>query len=406
MTCRYRYSSLYLYIQSAAFSLLLLCVSSIALAEPSIRVGLLSPGSPENPFWKSVVDFAEAVAEDLDIKLIVKYSNESSYGIKKNGQRLISKLKDSDYFLTGYYRAVTMDLLQETESRSINTIIFNTDILEADKLEMGKPRQKFRHWIAHMWPDDVRAGYDLASELTRQVQALNKTDSTQTIQALAVTGPLTSSETYKGKIPRFRAELGEEEVLIEKEDSSVSAYRMNGLDQFIQKNKSVNVLGYLDAYWLRDEAKRFSLKALQKYNVKMFWVASDLMAMGVVDASKEYGLTPGKDVVIGGMDWSDMGLKAVSNGDLAVSMGGHFMEAGWALLLMHDYHFGHDFISDPGIEITTKMHALTAKNVGDYLKKFGGGDWRKIDFKRFSKKYNPKLSNYDFSLDAVLKSVK
>ena len=28
---------------------------------------------------------------------------------------------------------------------------------------------------------------------------------------------------------------------------------------------------------------------------------------------------------------------------------------------------------------------------------------RKIDFKRFSKKYNPALRNYDFSLDALLK---
>ena len=81
------------------------------------------------------------------------------------------------------------------------------------------------------------------------------------------------------------------------------------------------------------------------------------------------------------------------------------MEAGWALLLMHDYHFGYDFISDTGTEITTTMQALTEENINDYLRKFGDGNWNKIDFRRFSKKYNPHLSKYDFSLDAVLHSV-
>jgi len=387
-------------IKTAAFLFIMACITSVH-AESSIRVGLLSPGSPDNPFWKSVADFAKAVAEDLDIDLIIRYSNESSYGTKKSGMRLLSNLKESDYFLTGYYRAVTMDLLQETESRGIKTAIFNTDIIETDKPLTGKPRQKFKHWIAHIRPDEISAGYILAAELAQQAQKRYAGP----YDTLAITGPLMSDETYHGKVPRFRTALGEQEVITIKEDTSVSAYRLAGLERYATKDKDIKVLGYLDAFWLRQEAKRFALKTMPRYQIKIYWVASDLMAMGVIDAAKESGLTPGRDFVVGGIDWSEPGLKAVADGELAVSMGGHFMEAGWALLLMHDYHFGYDFVSDTGTEITTTMQALTEKNINDYLKKFGDGNWNKIDFRQFSKKYNPHLSKYDFSLDAVLHSV-
>ena len=88
---------------------------------------------------------------------------------------------------------------------------------------------------------------------------------------------------------------------------------------------------------------------------------------------------------------------------MTATIGGHFMEGGWALVLIHDYAKGIDFVEELGVKIPTPMQALTAANVKSYQDKMHPEKWSQIDFKQFSKVYNKKLTKYDFSLETMLK---
>src|SRR5690606_13087637 len=123
-----------------------------------------------------------------------------------------------------------------------------------------------------------------------------------------------------------------------------------------------------------------------------------------IQAVEAMGKKPGKDIFVGGIDWSDEGIKAVADRKMSTSVGGHIFEGAWSLILVHDYHYGIDFVNDPGVRSMTSMHSVSTDNVNDYKKKLRNQDWSRIDFKRFSKKHNPDLDKYDFSLNGLLKA--
>lgn len=94
-------------------------------------------------------------------------------------------------------------------------------------------------------------------------------------------------------------------------------------------------------------------------------------------------------------------MKAVADGKLVATIGGHFLEGAWAMVLLCDHYHGIDFASER-IDWRSEMLPLTQETVGNYLKYFGTGHWRKIDFRRFSKFYNRDLKTYNLSLRALL----
>ena len=52
------------------------------------------------------------------------------------------------------------------------------------------------------------------------------------------------------------------------------------------------------------------------------------MALGALSAVKLRNYNPGKSVFIGGLNWSNAALEKVANGELVVTVGGHFMLGG------------------------------------------------------------------------------
>lgn len=69
-----------------------------------------------------------------------------------------------------------------------------------------------------------------------------------------------------------------------------------------------------------------------------------------------------------------------------------------------EIHYGLDFAQEPGVISQTQFKPIIASNAEEYRKKLNNLNWRQIDFKRFSKKYNPRLKNHDFTLDELLNS--
>jgi len=157
----------------------------------------------------------------------------------------------------------------------------------------------------------------------------------------------------------------------------------------------------LSGYWQAGVAFDKTARMLElSSGIRIVWAASDSMALGAARAVDRSGRVAGKDVYVGGFDWSAEGLRAIEEGRLQASAGGHFMEGAWALVLLHDYHKGMDFASE-GLEYRLPMQLMDATNVGVGRELLAPERWKDIDFKQFSKVYNGR-ETYDFSLGAVL----
>jgi ABC-type sugar transport system substrate-binding protein len=227
-----------------------------------------------------------------------------------------------------------------------------------------------------MHPNDTRAGSDLANILVQNATAVME-NSKQSIIALS------------GSI-----------------QSQASSYRVEGLHQRVAGDRNLALNHIYNTTWTRENAANVLEKGLKSYpDTTIVWTVSDELALGSLQVLKANGRKPGQDIFVGSFDWSAEGLQAVKDGDIVASMGGHFMEAGWALVMLYDYHNNKDFKDDTGVEIVTVMESITRDNIDTFLHKLGKRNWNKVDFRKFTKTNNPALKSYDFSLDAIFAGV-
>ena len=266
-------------------------------------------------------------------------------------------------------------LLDTIEQAKLKTIIFNTDASEDEREVVGQPRQKYRYWIGHMYPDDVQAGHDMMDYLITEAQNRNLRNADGKVETFVISG----------------------------NHSSVSAANRNiGLKQSIEKRSQI-LHQIFFARWKPELADNIARKALKRYpNTNIVWAANDNMIMGALSTIK----THNPDILTGGMDWTTAALESIEKGELTVSYGGHFAEAAWSMVMIHDYYHGQDFFDPRKPKIKSLLKPLNQSNVGSYLHHFGGKDWRKVDFSKFSKVLNPKLKHYDFSIEALLNQMK
>ncbi len=361
----------------AAFCSLYLLTSSVAFAAPPIKVVLLSPDQYSNSFWGPLIDFASAVAEDLNINFSVKYSSPNTYATKVDTLAIINSESPPDYLLTGYYPGLTHKLLELCQQKGIKVFTFNTGVPNNERSLVGEPREKLPNWIGHSVPDDVSAGYDLADILVRA--ALSK-GMTKEGRSLVVNG--------------FNAGNGEVKADID---------RSRGIQRRLRSKRQITLGKLYSTNWQATAAEKLTQQLYKDFpDTKIVWAVTDTLSLASQQASISFGKQPGRDVLFGGMDWSAAALQAIADGHMTASMGGHFMDAGWALILIHDYHYGYDFSDILGVEISTKLEPITVKNVHDYLPKLNNPDWSAIDFKRYSRKYNNTQRQYRFSAAQVL----
>jgi ABC-type sugar transport system substrate-binding protein len=340
------------------------------------KVTFLAP-NPEGAqmFWTQSIGIMKAVADDLQIDLKIIYSRPGSYHQKKDGLEVLESRPLPDYFLTIYLLEATRHHLKLAEQSGVLSFVFNAGVVPEDREEVGRPREKYRLWIGQMIPDDRQAGYLLADKLIDQAKIAGKTGSDGKVHLISLGG------------------LG----------ASIDKFRENGLTERINERKDSVLDRTILTGWSQSVAYDETIKALEKFpTAGVIWCVSDTTALAAVEAAKKLGKTPGKDLFIGGIDWNQAGIQAVASGDMAVTVGGHFLEGAKALILIHDYHHGIDFVDKPGVEMQTRMKAITTDNAEEYLQTLSKLDWSKIDFRKFSKKYNPGLENYDLSLDVLL----
>ncbi|SNB58702.1 monosaccharide ABC transporter substrate-binding protein, CUT2 family (TC 3.A.1.2.-) [Marinobacter sp. es.042] len=338
-------------------SFLLLLTVPLANAGPRPSVVFLSPD--DSRFWQLVAGFMEAVAKDLEVDLEVQYDREGHrFSYLRMAKDVLSREEKPDYLLFMCKEHVTESMLRLADGAGVKTFTFNTDVPDAARASIGMPRTVLSGWLGHLSPDNIAAGRSLVTLLGKKAEQLGLA-SEPSVPMVALSGTL---------------------------DSSAATDRDRGLLAAAVQQRS-ELLQLVYANWSRELAREKTEVLLERYpNTVSIWSASDGMALGAIEAARNAGRTPGKDLLVGGVDWQPEALESIRQGELLVSLGRHFMGGGLALLLLHDYHHGQDFGDmSPDYVFRYQLEPATLENVDQVQRIMDPEDWSTVDFRQFSR---------------------
>lgn len=348
------------------------CLLSGLSAGESPRVTFINPDKPGNAFWDSVTTFMQAAADDLDIRLSVRYGMANRQLTTGEALDALATIPKPDYLIFIYQKGQGSRILQAAEHSQVQTFIINTEIPPEEQDAVGRPGAVFTKWIGHLAPDDFQVGHDLASLLIRFAQ-----------------------EKFPDKPLEMVGFTGGR-------DSSAARLRNQGLEAAVKEFTGVKLRQVLVAEWDPDVAAEQAPRLFRRYpRASIVWAASDAMALAAADSLAQEGFQPGESVFFGGVDWTPAGIQAVDDNYLVATFGGHFMDGGWALVLLHD-HFHGLSKAEAWSKLQSRLLPVTSANADRYLTLFGGNNWDAIDFRRFSSRNRAADQSYDFGLEAVL----
>jgi ABC-type sugar transport system substrate-binding protein len=357
--------------------LFVMLFNSFAVSAKPLHFALFSARDTQDAFWGPVEEFAKQAAKQLDVKLSILYSNNS----KRNMVNLLIRAKelDVDAIILPNFGKIALHLLKKSEQNKIPLLLFNSDLMQASKKLAGTPQQNFKYWFASLIPNDQQAGYLLGKYLIAQARQKKLVDGNDTVKIIAINGTLADSP---------------------------SESRLAGLHKAIQEDGNSELLQSVYAFWSQEKASyKASRLSLRYPNAKVYWAGSDLMAIGINHALTEHGLVAGKDYITGGVDWSKEGLSAISQGKISASAGGHFMDGGWAVIMLYDHFNGKALSVKSLYQFQSAMSLITDTEIDLLLPRLHSHDWQGINFRLRSKVFNQNLKEYNFSPASILKEL-
>lgn len=343
----------------------------------SPSVVFINPGAIDDIFFSRMVSFMQAAANDLDIKLKIIYTDRNYFKSFEAAEKVIlDKGELPDYLILINENGLGEFLLPKVDKLGVKIILINEGFSKEKVKIFGRPKEKFKNWIIEYLPDDFNAGYLLAKELIDKAIENKKFDKDGKINIIGLLG--TSRTTS-------------------------SVLRGNGLKKAIEEyGGKVKLLQTVKADWDIKRAEDITSKALKRYDdISIIWSASDGMALGSYNAIKK--LKKHSSILIGGIDWTLFSLDKVKNEDFTATVGGHFMDGAWALVLLYD-----DF---NGVKINnrvmkSKFYVINKMNVHFFEKYFKKNEWNNLDFKKFSLFLNHSLKAYNFGYTTVIRLLK
>jgi ABC-type sugar transport system substrate-binding protein len=323
-----------------------------------------------------VKQFSLLVSKQLDVELYIlnfELGDGNRFQSAKALEKTITSTFKPDFIIGMFWMNGESLLLDIIDKYKIPFISFNSSLTSEQFSEVGLPGEKHPYWLAHMAPDDVVVGKTVAQRLIATID--NGT-------MIAIAGDRTSHSSNN---------------------------RVKGLQQSVNSTNEIELLQIVRTDWSKKDAKDKTAQLLQRFKenkVNLVWTAGDYLAHGAIEAIKQSGLVPGKDVFVAGVDWNKYSFQLIRNNEMEFSVGGHFIEAGIAVILAKDYLHGVDFREFTGLIIPTKMEVLTKNNIDKIELLLEKSNWQTIDFKKLSKYHNPLLPQYVFTLSEILSNEK
>lgn len=338
-----------------------------------MHVVFINPGhanldNPTGHFWPEASRFAEAVAEDLQIELEILHAERNAFRMQALVQDILKRKKKPDYLLLVNERFALTPAFEAINKAGIPFFLAYNHYNQTLHLQ-PTPRQKHQHWLGALVPDNEYAGYQLAKKLI----------------------------THPGSKPaRLLAYSGDDVT-------SASLLRVKGLKRALKEHPQAKLQHIMPGEWRYDIPEQRTPGLLRRHpDINAIWAANGAMGLGSLKgATQSLRL---QKVNIASINWDQDEIEALRRGQLYASVGGHFMTAGWSLIMLYDYHHGRDFINDGGAYQQRKIfEAVTRDNIQDYLPVLQTRQWQTLNFSKMSKTHNQALSHYRFTLGEALK---
>ena len=339
-----------------------------------LKVAYLQLGSDDDVFYGKMAAFMRPAARALGIELQTIGCNRDHDRIRREGKALIAHRAKPDVLLIPNSKGLALELVPEADAAGIRVFLVNEGLLVAEKGTLGEPGQKHPHWLGEIVPDERAYGHSLATHLIEEARKRGLAASDRKIHVAALTGGF----------------------------NFASISRIAGLKAAATAHRDVVLGKPQTAEWDRSRARELTSQLLKSEpETTVIWCASDLMALGSIDAIESAGREPGRDILVGGVDWAPFVPEKIGEGGLTVSAGSHFMDGAWALVMVHDRELG---IEADIAHARSRPALLDRSKLEAYGLFFDQAAWATIDFTRFSLARNAFLRSYDFGVDAVLRA--
>lgn len=320
--------------------------------------------------FKDMYSYMKKAARDLNIKIKTFSMELDLTSMEKELIHCVNTYRPDIFICQGGSESAKF-IIKYGELIKLPTITINTGFMPSD--DMGKPGEKYSYWVGDIHPDDTEIGYRQGEVLARL--ALQKWKGDIDIIAFTGTGFDQASKT-----------------------------RIRGLKKALKKYQRIHLRQIFTTRYMSILAgQKFILLKKSRYpKTRIVWTICDSVALGVAKGARQMGVIPGKDILICGTDWTKSGLKGVARGDIVLSAGGHFLDGAWSIVLAHDYLKSKNFSEEKNTFITP-IYFATSKNISGINKIRSKKYLNRLNFKKFSKIYNPEISQYHFDAMALLK---
>ncbi len=317
-------------------------------AAKKVKIGAIVP-TLNAQFWNNYVDFMKKGAQELDLDLVVLNCDNKADLLPKHVEDLVSQGVDG--LIVVPYWAGDRKTLRDSKTANIPLIF--TDVYST----VQPQTPEYPNYIAFVGPSDEDAGYRMAKALFNEMQ------------------PNADGKKVIGWVEGTPG-------------TSVAIDRNKGLERALKEHQEVVVAGKVNGNFVRDESQTAFESLYQGHpDIKGVWAANGGTATGVITAIKNAGKVPGKDILVVGMDLNQENVVAVKNGDLLFDIGGHWLQGGFALVLMYDWLNGFK-VPQNQANIKLGLLPLTKDKVDLFEKNYPNGV-PAYDFKAHSKKYTP-----------------
>lgn len=342
-------------------------------------VAFINPGRSDETYWTSVSVVMRDAARSLGMALEIHYAERDHLRpleiAREIAERPRAQRPDFVVFTNDY--SVAPGVLRTLETAGIHSFMAFSGVPASLRNQTGLPRERYRYWLGSLEPRAEDAGYLTAKALIVAARASRKGmghDGRLHMLAIAGDRSTPSSVDRNAGMRRAIAEAGD--VVLSQE-----------------------VYGE----WRRDRAAQQARVLFQRYpEVRLVWAGNDEMAFGAMDAWRERGGVPGSDAFFSGINSSPAAMAARRSGEISALAGGHQLAGAWSLVLLYDYAHGQDFASE-GLELVRPMFALLDASLIERYEQKIGTRQTALDFRRYSKVHNPRLTRYTFELERLLR---
>jgi ABC-type sugar transport system substrate-binding protein len=351
---------------------LIIAVGCWLSSASAASVVFLSPGPLSDGYWSAYARFMQAAANRLGMTLTVRYSNRDTRELVELARDALQGPSRPDYLVFSNELNVAPEILRLSQDSGVKLFAVNNTLTDDQIRILGDLPQRYPNFLGSLVGDDEEGGYLTAKKLIRLSPSVK---AGQVVEMLAFSGTNTTP---------------------------VSLKREQGMYRALAEHPEIHLRQIVLGGWRRDRAFEQARVLLKRYpNIRLVWAANDQMAFGAMDAVREIGGEPGKDVLFSSINWSPPSLDALQDGRISVVVGGHFMLGGLAMVLLHDYDaIERGARKAIGARQARVMQLVTRVDV-KAIRNFSKRDDYGVDVLSFSLIGRPPGTEYAFSLTPV-----